>query len=155
MSMKMLCAVMFGAMAVGVSAAQDARTVTEPKLPATCAVVKAELVPHAGMLTDAEERGRRDNARIEKAMAECAKGQAVELREDGGGKTVLLIGPMKLVSGVTLVVDAKVGVWGSRDPREYDVAPGSCGIVAEKRGPGCKPLLLAEDACRIGRVSSI
>jgi polygalacturonase len=149
MSMK-LVAVLFLAMVAGMSEAQDTRTVTEPKLPQTCAVVKAELVPHAGLLTDAEERGHRDNARIEKAMAACPKGQAVELREGGGGKSVFLIGPMKLVAGVTLMVDAKVGVWGSRDPREYDVAPGSCGIVAEKRGPGCKPLLLAEDAPHSG-----
>jgi polygalacturonase len=126
--------------------AQDARLVREPKLPATCAVVKAELISHDGKLTDAEERGHRDNARIEAAMAACPVGKAVVLRGSGAGKDVFLIAPLKLHAGVTLVVSAEVAVWASRDPREYDVQPGSCGIVAEQRGAGCKPLLLAEDA---------
>lgn len=130
--------------------AQDARVVTEPKVPATCAVVKAELVPHDGRLTDAEERGHRDNSRIEAAMAACPQGKAVLLRGGGAGRDVFLISPMKLHAGVTLVVSAGVAVWASRDPREYDVKPGSCGLVAEQRGPGCKPLLLAEDAPKAG-----
>jgi polygalacturonase len=113
--------------------AQDARTVTEPKIPAACVVLTAELAPHHGELSDAEERGHRDNARIEQALANCAPGKAVVLRAGKGDRTVFLIAPMKLHAGVTLVLEAKVGVWGSRDPRDYDVAPGSCGLVAEAR----------------------
>jgi polygalacturonase len=138
------------ALSFAAASAQDARTVTEPKIPATCAVVTAELTPHDGALSDAEERGHRDNARIEQAMASCAPGKAVVLRAGKGGRTVFLIAPMKLHADVTLVVEANVGVWASRDPRDYDVAPGSCGLVAEARGPGCKPLLLAEDAPHSG-----
>ena len=50
---------------------------------------------------------------------------------------------------MTLVVEAGVAVWGSRDARNYDVTPGSCGIVGPK-GVGCKPLLVAQDAPHSG-----
>ena len=61
---------------------------------------------------------------------------------------IFLSGPLRLKAGVTLVIDAHTALFGSRDPRDYDIAPGSCGVLSEmgKRGPGCKPLLLAEDA---------
>ena len=105
---------MFGiciVLALAVSAcAQDARTVTEPKIPVACAVLTAELAPHHGELSDAEERGHRDNARIEQAMANCAPGKAVVLRTGKGERTVFLIAPMKLHADVTLVVEANVGV---------------------------------------------
>ena len=58
--------------------------------------------------------------------------------------------PCAFRAGVTIVVDPQVAVWGSRDPRNYDVAPGSCGIVADARGPGCKPLFVAQDAAPRG-----
>jgi polygalacturonase len=45
-----------------------------------------------------------------------------------------------LRSGVTLVVDANTALVASRDPRLYDLAPGSCGVVSD-RGHGCKPLI--------------
>ena len=49
---------------------------------------------------------------------------------------------------MTLWVDAHAAVFGSRNPRDYDVEPGSCGILTptNARGRGCRPLLLAEDA---------
>ena len=65
-----------------------------------------------------------------------------------GAANIFLSGPLRLKAGVTLVIDAHTALFGSRDPRDYDVAPGSCGVLSEmgKRGAGCKPLLLAEDA---------
>ena len=129
--------------------AQDTRVVTEPRLPGACKVLKAELTPHEGMLPDAIERHYRDTDRLEKAMRHCPAGSAVVLAAGGNGKTVFLIGPVRMSAGVTIVVDAQVAVWGSRDPRNYDVAPGSCGIVGA-RGPGCKPLLIAQDAPHAG-----
>lgn len=130
--------------------AQDSRNVVEPRLPATCKVLNANLTPHNGTLADTIERHYRDNDRLEKAMASCAPGKAVVLRADGSGKSVFLISPMRMRAGVTLVVEASAAVWGSKDPRNYDVAPGSCGLVAEARGPGCRPLILAEDAPHSG-----
>jgi polygalacturonase len=58
---------------------------------------------------------------------------------------VFLAGPIALRAGVTLVVDANTALVASRDPRLYDLAPGSCGIVSE-HGHGCKPLILGDGA---------
>lgn len=130
--------------------AQDTRNVTEPHIPAACATLTAELAPHNGLLSAAEELRHRDNARIEDAFAKCPAGQAVVLRAGEHGKTVFLIRPLHLRAGVTLVVSKGAAIWASRNPREYDNAPGSCGIVAAQRGPGCKPLILADHAPHSG-----
>ena len=129
--------------------AQDTRVVSEPRIPGTCKVLTADLTPHAGTLPDAIERHYRDTDRLEKAMRHCPAGSAVVLAAGESGKSVFLVGPVRMSAGVTIVVDAQVAVWGSRDPRNYDVAPGSCGIVGE-RGPGCKPLFIAQDAPHAG-----
>jgi polygalacturonase len=133
-----------------VTRAQDARVVTEPRLPQICKILYAELTPKNGLLPEEPiERHYRDNDRITKAMQGCPAGKAVVLHASKNGKSVFLISPLHLRAGVTLVVDATAAVWGSRDPRNYDVTPGSCGIVGE-RGPGCLPLILAEDAPHAG-----
>ena len=130
--------------------AQDTRNVTEPRYPEICKILYADLTPHDGKLPDEPiERHYRDNDRIVKAMANCPAGKSVVLHGSKTGKSVFLIGPMRLRAGVTLVIDSSAALWGSRDPRDYDVAPGSCGIVGP-RGPGCLPLLLAEDAPHAG-----
>jgi polygalacturonase len=129
---------------------QDTRTVTEPHYPRACKVLYAELDAPNGMLPDEPiERHYRDNARIEKAMASCPSGQAVVLHASKTGRAIFLISPLRLRAGVTLLVDASAALWGSRDPRNYDVKPGSCGIVGD-RGAGCLPLILAEDAPHSG-----
>ncbi len=129
--------------------AQDTRTVVEPHAPPVCKVLIAELTPHGGMLPEPIERHYRDTDRLEKAMRHCPAGTSVVLRAGDEGKTVFLVGPVRMSAGITLVVEPQVAMWGSRDPRNYDVAPGSCGIVGE-RGPGCKPLLIAQDAPHAG-----
>lgn len=129
--------------------AQDTRTVPEPRFPTACKILYAELTAQNGTLPDIVERHYRDNARINAAMAKCPPGQSVVLHASKTGRAIFLISPLFLRPGVTLVVDASAAVWGSRDPRNYDVKPGSCGIVGE-RGPGCQPLILAEDAPHSG-----
>ena len=54
--------------------------------------------------------------RIQKALDGCPKGQAVELKADGA-HDAFLSGPLDLRAGVTLRVDAKTILFGSRDPR--------------------------------------
>lgn len=44
-----------------------------------------------------------------------------------------------------MLVDAGIVLLASRDPRLYDLTPGSCGKVDET-GHGCKPLISADDA---------
>ncbi|MGE0453418.1 MAG: family 43 glycosylhydrolase [Vicinamibacteria bacterium] len=126
--------------------AQDRRHVTEPVEPATCTTLAARLAAPAGVLSEADE-GRPDTARIQAAVDACPAGRAVRLSRRGTAN-IFLSGPLRLKAGVTLVIDAHTALFGSRDPRDYDVEPGSCGILAEmgRRGAGCKPLLLAEDA---------
>jgi polygalacturonase len=106
---------------------QDTRQVSEPVIPKSYTVLRARL-------TTIEE-DKPDTARIQEALDKCSKGQAVELT----GK-VFLAGPLQLRAGVTLLVDAGTTLYGSRNPRDYDLSPGSCGIV-DKRGHGCKALI--------------
>ncbi|HMA45724.1 MAG TPA: glycosyl hydrolase family 28 protein, partial [Frankiaceae bacterium] len=126
--------------------AQDRRVVREPVVPRSCVTLEARLSAPEGLLSEAAE-GQPDTARIQAAIDACPAGRAVRLTRRGGAD-VFLSGPLRLKAGVTLVVDARTALFGSRDPRDYDVAPGSCGILAEagRRGAGCRPLILAEDA---------
>src|SRR6185503_4794743 len=123
--------------------AQDTRTVTEPKYPSACTTLTAELAPVADTtLADADER-KLDTRRIQSAIDHCGSGQAVVLRADGE-KRAFLIGPITLKRGVTLRVDTNAIVFGSRDPKEYDI-DGRCGTVDEK-GHGCRPLISSDNA---------
>lgn len=107
--------------------AQDLRTVTEPTIPPTCmALTSSAATPddfHA------------DTARIQSALDRCTSGHAVELKPG-----MYLTGPIELRSGVTLLLDKDATVYASRNPRDYDVTPGSCGIV-NQTGHGCKPII--------------
>ncbi len=135
---------------------QDRRTVTVPKIPPSCAVLTARLASHGSALPDLDE-SKPDTFRIQQAMDRCKQGQAVELKA-GGTQDAFLTGPLELRSGVTLVVDKGVILFGSRNPRDYDVAPGLCGTITEKKYPytqgisghGCKPLIGGNDVAGAG-----
>lgn len=122
--------------------AQDTRTITEPHIPAACVTLKARIAAVHGVIPPNDERSL-DTTRIQSAIDSCTSGMAVVLRRDGA-KNVFLIGPISLRSGVTLVVAANTALVASRDPRVYDILPGSCGILS-RRGHGCKPLITAND----------
>lgn len=124
-------------------AAQDTRAVSEPHFPRACAVLDARLSAPGGRLAAADEQ-RLDTARIQAAIDGCGSGHAVELRASARGDA-FLAGPLQLRRGVTLVIDEGTVLLASRDPRLYDVSPGSCGVV-NQRGHGCKPFLLADHA---------
>jgi polygalacturonase len=124
----------------GMSAAraQDMRHVVRPSIPPSCVVLHARLSAPRGVLPPAAE-SHLDTGRIQRAIDHCAAGRAVQLEADGDQR-VFLSGPLALRSGVTLVVDADTVLAASTNPRLYDVAPGSCGLLGE-RADGCKPLL--------------
>jgi polygalacturonase len=128
-------------------AAQDTRQVSEPKIPAACASLDAVLAAKNGALSDADEQ-KPDTKRIQSAIDACAPGKAVVLRAQGK-RSVFLTGPLTLKSGVTLVVSANTVLAGSRDPRLFDLTPGSCGIVSAK-GHGCRPLITVTKATGSG-----
>jgi polygalacturonase len=123
--------------------AQDTRTVKEPRIPATCVALGARYAAPGGLLSDVAEAAP-DTRRIQEAIDACGAGRAVALRADGD-KNVFLSAPLRLRAGVTLLIDAGVALFASRDPRAYDLTPGSCGVVAPTRGK-CLPFILADKA---------
>jgi polygalacturonase len=70
------------------------------------------------------------------------------LRADGT-RRAFLSGPLRLKPGVTLVVDSGAIVFGSRDPKVYELSPGSCGVLAPN-GHGCRPLITVDRASHAG-----
>lgn len=120
--------------------AQDQRTVTEPVIPPACAVLTA----HA----NSPDETQPDTSRIQEALDHCAAGKSVELKADGAS-AAFLIGPIQLRAGVTLVIDAPATLYASRNPRDYDITPGSCGIV-NKTGHGCKPIISGANIAHSG-----
>lgn len=129
--------------------AQDTRTVTEPKIPAACVVLKAELVRVGGVdgIALADE-SKLDTERLQKALDGCAKGQAVELATDGH-RAAFLAGRIELKPGVTLVVDKGVTLYASRNPKDYETSPGSCGVNSEAKN-GCFPWITGKGAAGAG-----
>ena len=123
--------------------AQDTRNVTEPRFPPACVVLTARLSAEKGVLSDASERTP-DTARIQDAIDHCERGKAVELKPSGRSN-IFLAGPLQLKPGVTLLVDGGAALFASRNPRDYDLAPGGCGIVTTGAG-GCKPMITADHA---------
>ena len=117
---------------------QDTRSVSEPRIPPTCVALPARLSAPKGLLSDAAEQ-RPDTKRIQDAIDGCSPGKAVVLRSERG-KDVFLSGPLHLKAGVTLLVAARTALFASRNPRDYDLTPGSCGVVAEKR-TNCAPFI--------------
>jgi polygalacturonase len=100
-----------------------------------------------GKLQESAEQ-KPDTARIQDAIDHCVAGRAVELRADGMNNA-FLSGPLELKPSVTLLVSGGTVLFATRDPREYDVRPGSCGTVNQE-GHGCKPLVHAVRAPHSG-----
>jgi polygalacturonase len=115
--------------------AQDTRTVTEPIIPKSCAVLTSAL---AAPLSD-ESEGRPDTRRIQQALDTCPQGLAVELKPDAA-HSAFLTGPLELRQGVTLLIDSGATLFASRNARDYDTSPGACGLVNQK-GHGCRALI--------------
>jgi polygalacturonase len=118
--------------------AQDTRTVTEPVIPPSSTVLLAQL---PARLSAADE-SKPDTRRIQDALDQCAAGKSVELKANGAARA-FLAGPLQLRAGVTLLVDANTTLFASRNPRDYDISPGSCGVV-DQAGHGCKPLIAGD-----------
>jgi polygalacturonase len=117
---------------------QDRRSVTEPRIPQACATLTAFLHSSEGKLAPTDEV-KPDTQRIQAALDSCPSGKAVELKA-APGRDSFLSGPLQLRTGVTLLVDAGVILFASRNPRDYDTRPGACGVISTAGG-GCKPLI--------------
>ena len=146
--------------------AQDTRQVTEPKIPASCAQLPAQLRAVGDKLAEADD-SKLDTARIQSALDKCKPGMAVELKP-ASGNNAFLSGPLEMRTGVTLRIDEGVTLFGSRDPALYEVktegaTPGLCGTIATGAAPavfpapqrpaprgGCRPFISINDAKDVG-----
>jgi polygalacturonase len=127
-----------GLLPLCVAIGQDSRNVVEPSIPQSCATLMAGLSSEKGKLRQEDER-KLDTARIQQALDSCPAGRAVELKPGPGD--AFLSGPLDLRKGVTLLVDAGVTLFASRDPRVFDTQPGVCGTVTTTGGRGCRALI--------------
>jgi polygalacturonase len=124
----------------------------EPKYPPPCATLLATKTSVNDLLAPADEN-QADTTRIQEAINSCPNGQSVKLTSDGA-KNAFLSGPLKMMSGVTLWVDAKTTLFASRNPRDYDTNQGSptCGTDKFDDSGGCKSLILVERVSDVGIV---
>ena len=160
-------AVMVGMSLAAISVkGQDTRQVTEPKIPLSCVHLPAQLQAMGNMLAEGDEK-KLDTARIQAALDSCKPGMAVELRP-ASGNNAFLSGPLEMRTGVTLVIDEGVTLFGSRDAALYDfkgpdATQGLCGTIAatvpavfpapQKPSPmkgGCRPLIGIMNATNVG-----
>jgi polygalacturonase len=169
-----LCVAFAGIVLIGRTVgAQDTRQVAEPKIPASCVQLSAQLRAINARLTEDDE-GKLDTGRIQSALDKCKSGMAVEL-VPSEGNNAFLSGPLEMRTGVTLLIDEGITLFGSRDAALYEIkitdaalgaarsAPGVCGTIAEgaqpeisapqRLGParrGCRPLISVNDAKNVG-----
>src|SRR5262249_15480386 len=73
-------ALILGCVTATAASAQDSRTVVEPKRPASCAVLNAELSPVADTTLAESDETKLDTRRIQAAIDHCGPGRAVVLR---------------------------------------------------------------------------
>ncbi len=155
--------------------AQDTRIVKEPVIPPACTTLIAHLRSAGSDISapDADAGGSPagsdqakyersiyvathdkesplDTARIQHALDTCGKGGGVLLKANGT-RDAFLTGPLQLRTGVTLIVDKGVTLYGSRNPAVYETAPGSCGVITRPAHlmdhvgmKGCRPLISAD-----------
>lgn len=133
----------------GQAHAQDQRTVLEPVIPVVCRTLSSSLAAIENNTTlAASDEQKPDTARIQQAIDACPPGHAVEL-QPSTSHNAFLAGPLQLRAGVTLLVDANTVLFASRNARDYDVAPGACGVV-DHNGHGCKGLINADHVANAG-----
>jgi polygalacturonase len=90
-----------------------------------------------------------DTERIQKAMDTCGKGKAVALHAHGSADA-FVSGPLELRDGVTLVIDKGTTLFESINPEIFAMTPGSCGLLNDKPGAGCKPFISATNVSSAG-----
>jgi polygalacturonase len=159
--------VLVALIAGGRLAAQDTRQVPEPVIPASCVQLTAQLRAVRDQVAPSDE-SKLDTARIQGALDKCKPGMAVEL-VPASGNNAFLTGPLEMRTGVTLLIDEGVTLFGSRDAAVYEskepgAMPGLCGTIAAGAPPstfpapqrpvpargGCRPLISIMDAKDVG-----
>jgi pectin methylesterase-like acyl-CoA thioesterase len=90
-----------------------------------------------------------DAERIQHALNLCSPGKAVILKSNARNQS-FHSAPLILPRGVTLYIDRGVTLYASRNPRDYDLEPGSCGSPPRDSAATCKPFLYAYQAAYSG-----
>ena len=90
-----------------------------------------------------------DTEHIQQSLNLCSPGQAVILKANGANQS-FHSAPLILPRGVTLFIDRGVTLYASRNPRDYDLAPGSCGAAPSGNAATCKPFLYSYQAAYSG-----
>ncbi|MFD0330633.1 pectinesterase family protein [Streptacidiphilus monticola] len=132
------------------TATGDARTVTEPKAPATvCATVSSKLAWSGRTSSSANETTPPDTARIQRALDSCTQSGsstvAVKLAASGSG-AAFLSGPLTVHKGEVLLLDSGVTLYASRNPADYQVSgKPRCGTLSSGKG-GCTAFLTVSGA---------
>jgi polygalacturonase len=129
---------------------QQAKGYSEPKIPPACVTLLAMKTAVNGTVS-AEDENTLDTQRIQDAINTCAKGQAVKLTTNGT-KDAFVSGPLLMMDGVSLWIDAKTTLFASRDPRDFDVSPGACGTDELDDSGGCQSLISVNQADNVGLV---
>ncbi|PPU77802.1 MULTISPECIES: glycoside hydrolase family 28 protein [Xanthomonas] len=113
----------------------DTRAVAQPTIPAVCSPsLTAHLTPTGRQFDPAVEQAPPDTKTIQAALNACKNGSV--LLTSGSGNA-FLSGPLTVPTGVTLVIDQGVTLYGSRNPADYG---SGCGTAGSKSG-GCLPLI--------------
>src|ERR1700722_8653790 len=93
----------------------DTRRVTEPTLPLTCSTLVAQqTIVNGGPASEATT----DTMRIQAALTACPVGKAVELT-GLGANWAFLSAPITIPSGVGLLVEGGVTLFGTRNWQDY------------------------------------
>lgn len=119
----------------------DQRSVRRPVLPHVCAILSAQLSTATGQFATADETSPPDTARLQAALRRCAgTHRAVELVAFRGDNS-FLSGPVTIGNDETLVMQAGVTLYASRNPADYQI-PGNetCGTKGVL-GNGCRPFI--------------
>jgi polygalacturonase len=124
----------------------DARSVSQPSIPAACTTLTASLATSNRQFSSSAEASPPDTSRIQSALNSCTgTGRAVVLAASGADKA-FLAGPLTVGGGEVLVIDAGVTLYASRNAANYQVSgKPACGTVATSGG-GCRPFITVNGA---------
>ncbi len=132
----------------------DSRAVTEPTFPTTiCQVLPANLLATNGVFQGYDETAtgasQPDTSRVQAAIDACQSATGVSAVEfqASGANNAFLIGPITLRSGVVLLVDPGVTIYGSRNPLDYGSS--LCGTNTNGTG-NCNNLITATSVNNAG-----
>ena len=119
----------------------------EPSFPTkVCSELKANLKYVNWVLPDEIDHDPKnsspDSERLQQALDNCPKGQAVKLVKHNGNNG-FLTGPIEIPSGVSLWIEKEVKLFASRSPADYDLGDGVCGDALPKIKNRCKPWIYA------------